>query len=628
MLPSSQVREVTIRDYLVIVQRRIWIIAMVFFAITAFAAWRSFRQTPVFQTSAKVVIETTSPQISPLPEMYPTKITDKQYIRTQQNIIKSRALAEKTMNYLVSIGDNTFVDSADPAGAFMAGIAVGAVEGTQIIEISYRDIDPLKATKYANALAQNFIEQDIERKLSGVISAENWLESGIRELQEKLKQSEERLIDYIRVNEIVSVPDIERERQSVLEGLRQQKVDLENNIAEASKRYKEKHPKMISLRTRLQAVEQSVKQETKNLFSLNEKLVEYKNLKRDVESNRALYESLLRKAKETEVSKELLTTDLRILDLAQVPSSPVSPNRQRDVTTGAMWGLVLGMGVAFFIEFLDSTLKNAEDVETYLRLPFLGYVASLRSEKDEVKGLKDFDLISQKIPHSRIAESYRSIRTSIIFSAPEDRPLKTILITSSLPREGKTFISTNLGIVFAHTNEPIIVIESDMRKPRISNIFGMKNDIGLSSFLTGKASLEEVIKPTSVPSLSVIVSGPIPPNPTELLTSAKIQQFFDELKSRFSRIIIDSPPVLYVADTALLANIVDGVIHVVRAGKTNINHIIRARQKLTEAKAKVVGIILNDLDVKREDSYYYYHYYYYSRDKDKRRVSSSHTKHA
>ena len=628
MLPSSQVREVTIKDYMIIIQRRIWIITGVFIAVTLFSAWRSFKITPVYKATAKVLVEKTSPKVSPLEEIYPTKLLNKEFIRTQLNIIKSRNLAERTVKYLAASGNTHFINSSDPAGAFMSGVGAQAVEGTQIMQIHYEGTDPLMITEFVNALAKNYLQEDIERKLTAIISAEEWLEGGLKELDAKLQKSENELIEYIRQNEIVSVPDIEQKTQTLLENLKSQKVNVENDIAEATKRYKEKHPKMISLRTKLEAIEEGIERETRNLITLNEKMVQYKNLKREVESNRTLYESLLKKAKETEVSKELMDTDLRILDYAQVPSSPIRPNRRQDLATGAMWGLVLGVGLAFLIEYLDSTLKNAEDVESYLRLPFLGYVASLASERDEVKGLENIDLISQKIPHSRIAESYRSIRTSIIFSSPEDRPLKTVLITSSLPQEGKTFVSINLGIVFAHTNEPIILIESDMRKPRISRAFGMPNEVGLSSYLAGKADINEVIKSTTIPNLSLISSGPIPPNPTELLTSAKTQQLLNELKSKFTRIIIDSPPILYVTDTSILANIADGVIQIVRAGKTNINHVLRSKQRLTEAKAKIIGIILNDLDVKKEDSYYYYHYYYYSHDKGKRSSSDHKQKHA
>lgn len=225
--------------------------------------------------------------------------------------------------------------------------------------------------------------------------------------------------------------------------------------------------------------------------------------------------------------------------------------------------------------------------------------------------------MSYQKPHSNVAEAFRSIRTSVIFSSPEDRPLKTILITSTSPEEGKTSMAINLATAFSQANERVLILEADMRKPKMADTFDVKNrGQGLSSFLAGTSSLEAVIMPTPISNLSLICSGPKPPNPAELLTSDKMRKLLDDLKTRFDRVILDSPPVLVVTDTAILANIVDGVIDVIRSGRTNLDPILRAKQRLLEAKARIIGIILNNIDVKREDYYYYYHYYY-AEDKEK-----------
>jgi capsular exopolysaccharide synthesis family protein len=296
-----------------------------------------------------------------------------------------------------------------------------------------------------------------------------------------------------------------------------------------------------------------------------------------------------------------------VIDYADVPKKPFSPNRPKDVTTGVLLGLFLGSGLAIFLEYLDSTVKNADDIELFVRLPFLGYVPS---GKLEVKAKSDIDLIVYKMPQSRIAEAYRSIRTSIMFSAPEDRPLKTILVTSAAPQEGKTIVAVNLAISFARANEKVLLIDADMRRSRIHQILGLDRRVGLSSFLTGTATLEAVIRQTFIPNMFFISSGPVPPNPAELLTSARIRALLEELRTKFDRIIIDSPPVATVTDTSILANMVDGVIDVIRAGFVNIDIILRGRQRLLEAKSRIIGVILNNVDIKREDTYYYYHYYY------------------
>jgi capsular exopolysaccharide synthesis family protein len=220
------------------------------------------------------------------------------------------------------------------------------------------------------------------------------------------------------------------------------------------------------------------------------------------------------------------------------------------------------------------------------------------------------DLICHQNPGVRIAEAFRSIRTSVIFSSPEDRPLKTVLVTSTIPQEGKSSISVNLATVFAQKNEQAIIVEADMRKHRLAATFGLDNKEGLSSFLAGTAGLEQIIKKTAVPNLSLIPAGPVPPNPAELLTSTKTKLLLEELNKKFDRIIIDSPPVLTVADTSILANVADGVIQVIRAGFVNLEAVLRTKQRLTEAKARIIGVILNNVEIKKEDSYYYYHYYY------------------
>ena len=613
MLPSAQLREVTIRDYLVVLKRRGIVILACFLVIASWSAFKSFKKIRLYRTAAKILVEKFSPNVTYIQQVYSPVFGDRDYMQSQINILTSRTLARKAVDKLAAGGDNTFSNAPDPEGAFLGGVSVSIIQGTQIISVGYISADPVKAAKYANVLADTFIQYDIEKKKAFTKSASGWLDTQLTEIKEKLQKSELALNQYLQKNEIVSVPNIEQKSQAIIEGLKQQKVTIENEISELSKRYKPKHPKIMTLNSRLDAVNKSINDETQKFLVLNEKMIEYNLLKREVDSNQYLYNSLLVRTKETEVSKQLENTLLQIIDVANIPVAPFSPNRKRDVGVGILLGLAVGVAIAFVLEYMDSTVKTAEDVEMYVRLPFLGYIPS---SKQEAKVGKDVDLASHKVPHSRIAEAYRSIRASIIFSSPEDRPLKTILITSASPQEGKSTVSINLATVFANSNEKVLLVEADMRKPRVSDSFGLPNKEGLSSFLTGVSTLETAMQATSVPNLSLMPSGPKPPNPAELLTSSKTRTLLEELRKRYDRIIIDSPPVITVTDTAILANIVDGVIDVVRANFLNIELILRGRQRLYEAKSKIIGVILNNVNVKKEDSYYYYHYYY-ADDKDK-----------
>jgi capsular exopolysaccharide synthesis family protein len=509
--------------------------------------------------------------------------------------------------------DNTFAGMKEPEGGFLSGVRVGIIQGTNLVNVGYIGRNAVQAAKFANALVEVYIKQDINKRAEANRYATGWLETQLSELRKKLETSEIALNEFMKKEEAVFVPDAEQRAHAAMEKMKQEKIEIENQIVEASKRYKSKHPKMIALKTRLEAIRDSIDEETKKLLEMNTKMIEYNVLKREVDSNKNLYESLLRRTKETEVSKDLETTNIQVVDLADVPKAPFSPNRKRDITTGVTTGLLIGVIFAFIMEYLDSTVKTADDIEMYVRLPFLGYVPSARRE---AKTEQEIDLIAHNSPRSRITEAYRSVRTSIIFSSPEDKPLKNILVTSTSPQEGKTTVSINLSIVFAHAGEKTVLVECDLRKPRIARSLRMENDVGVSSYLTGNKELEGVIKSTFVPNLFLIPSGPKPPNPSELLVSAKTQKLLEELSRKFDRIIIDSPPTFSVADSVILANKVDGVIDVIRSGFLNIDIILRGRQRLSEAKARILGVVLNNVDVKREDSYYYYHYYY-SEEKEK-----------
>lgn len=576
---------------------------------------KTLKKIALYEATAKILVEKSLPDIAPIQQVYaPPGWVDKEYLQSQISIMTSRSLAKKVVESLIASGDETFKGMEAPEGAFLGGARVNIVSGTQLIDVSYVSTDPIKAAKFANALAEGYIKEDVEIRVDASKYATGWLQIQLTELKKKLVDSEANLNDYIQKNEIVTLADIERKTESILESLKGDKVRIENELIELSKRYKSKHPKMLNANTRLGAVNKSIDEETSKLLELNTKTIQYNALKREVESDKSLYEALLKRIKETEVSKQLETTNIRIIDLAEVPGGPFSPNRKQDVSRGIMLGFFLGVVLAFILEYLDSTVKTAEDIETYVRLPFLGYVPSARREAQTVK---DVDLLSHKMPSSRIAEAYRSIRSSIIFSSPEDKPLKTILITSASPQEGKTTITINLGTIFAHANEKILLLEADMRRCRIGSSLGVDNKDGLSSFLAGAATLDVVIKHTPIPNLFLLPAGPRPPNPAELLSSAKSHQLLGELKTRFDRIIIDAPPVLTVTDAAILANMVDGVVYVIRAGFRNIEAILSCRQRLNEAKAKIIGVILNNVNIKKEDSYYYYHYYY-AQEKEKK----------
>lgn len=618
MFPNPQAHEVTIKDYIKIIQKRLWVVFSAFFIVVISVTVFTLRMTPLYRATTSIIIEKAPPKVVSIEEVYQSGGIEKEYYQTQYKLLSSRMLAKRVVDELGLARDAEFSKTKDPVSAVLKGLDIEPVRESQMVNISFDSEDAIKAAKIANTFARLYIQQDLETKKNASQYAVGWLDEQLLAMKKKLETAEINLNEYIQENKIVSLPTLQEESQGLLETLKRDQARIETDIREESQRYKGKHPKMITLNSELASTKEKIKTETERLLELNEKMIQYNVLKREVESNRQLYESLLKRAKETSVSEELQTSRIRIVDPAEVPGAPFKPKKGQNFILSCIMGFILGVAIAFFLEYLDSTVKNAEDVELYIKLPFLGYVPSAQKE---ARSDKEMDLICYQKPAIRIAEAFRSIRTSIIFSSPEDRPLKTILLTSTIPQEGKSSVSVNLATVFAQKNEQVVLVEADMRKHRLAQSFGLENKDGLSSFLAGASEMEKIINKTIIPNLCFIPSGPVPPNPAELLTSGKLKGLLEELKKRFDRIIIDSPPILTVADTSILSNIADGVIQVIRAGFVNMDAAVRTKQMLMEAKARIIGVILNNVAIKKEDSYYYYHYYY-AEDK-KKKVSPS-----
>jgi capsular exopolysaccharide synthesis family protein len=497
--------------------------------------------------------------------------------------------------------------SVDPARRLLSMVKISPARQGQgnIATIAVKGRDPLKITTIANSWVREFIYQDTERKVGTAKYGISFLENQLTDTLKKLHEAEKDLNAFIKNNQIVTIPDIETKTEALLENLKAQKAQLEKEIAQAAQVYKEKHPKMISLTTQLKAVEDKLKEETDTRIGLQEKMSEYKILKRKSETYESLYQDFLERAKELDVSKELTLSNIRVLDKAEEPRSPIRPRPGTDIPLAFIMSLALGAGVVLFLEKIDSTLKTSDDVEFFVKLPFLGYVPSA---KVDLKKQKNINLVSHLDPRSRTAESFRNLKVSLLFSLSQGKPLKTVVITSSIPAEGKSFVSINTAIVFAQAQEPTLLIDADMRKGNLHQNFDVKPKNGLTTLLAGLCSAQEAIAATSIPNLSILCAGPYSPNPTELLSSERLPALLRELENKFKRIIIDSTPVLNVSEALIIADKCDGLVFVVRSAHTALRYILEAK-KIIDKRVKIIGAVLNDTDM-GQDRYYYYHYYY------------------
>jgi succinoglycan biosynthesis transport protein ExoP len=394
----------------------------------------------------------------------------------------------------------------------------------------------------------------------------------------------------------------------------------------------------------------SAVQEQENVVTtMNQQIIQYNILKREVESNKALYEGLLTRLGEASVSAGLRASNIRVIDEAEVPRSPVKPQRSLNMALGLLVGLTTGVGLAFFQDYMDSSIKTPDDITKHLKLPILGTVPKIESlnakrgygygkygsgygygyfkkkpkegETQQVEQKKTIEMAPFNSPSSVIAEAYRSIRTSLLL-ASADRPPRVVLVTSALPSEGKTSTAVNTAIALTQTGARVVLIDADMRKPRLHRVLQVQNTIGLSGVLTGTCDLKQAITETAVPNLFVIPCGVMPPNPAELILSSRLKTMVQTLASHFDFVVMDSPPLSNVSDGRILASSCDAAILVIKALSTSRFMANRAAEYLHDAKIQIAGVVLNDLDLRlrtggystyhsKSYSYYYSHYQYY-----------------
>jgi len=363
------------------------------------------------------------------------------------------------------------------------------------------------------------------------------------------------------------------------------------------------------------ATENSFKAELERLkleaYDLGPKSIEYNRLKREHESDEQHFNLVLGRLRDTQLTEKNEQINIREHEHAR-GARLVSPRIKLNLALAAMLSLLLGVGLALLLDYMDRTVKTSDDVEQAAGSPVLGMIPILDDvpRDDDVDALRARDLYVFTHPKSRAAECCRSIRTNLLFSSA-DRSLKTLTVASANPREGKTTSVIYMGTIMAQSGQRVLLVDTDMRRPRLHKSMGVPRGVGLSNLMLGEASMDDVIKTSEIPNLYVLPCGPTPPNPAELLLSHKFQQVLEGLGERFDRILLDSPPLQAVTDAAVLARRSDGVIIVVQAGKTMRDDLQRSVKQLRDVNAHLIGVILNDLDISdRQYGYYYYAYGY------------------
>jgi capsular exopolysaccharide synthesis family protein len=423
---------------------------------------------------------------------------------------------------------------------------------------------------------------------------------------------------------------------AAVESINKQILQTEQNISELSKKFGAKHPAMITAIDELKGLKGKKSEEIhkavqtiKNRYllaksnednlralldqtkseaaNLSEKHIQLGILKREVEANRNLYDSLVSKLKEKGITEENQTVDVWVIEEADLPKIPAKPNKKRNVLLALVLGLFGGVGLAFFLEYLDNTVKSPEDIEERFDIPVIGTISFLKNPKETI-----VDNVL-KSSASMLSESFKSLRTSILLSSA-DNPPKSLLVTSMSPGEGKSSICACLAATIAKTGKKTLLIDADMRRPVQHKNFNLENVSGLSAFLAGITTADMVQK-GPVENLSIIASGPVPPNPSELLSSERMGKMIRELSKVYDMILIDSPPVLSVSDPLIISKNVQSVIVVTWAGSTTYDVLQKGLKLFKEISAHLVGVVLNRFDAKKSGYYYGYGDYYYSSSK-------------
>jgi capsular exopolysaccharide synthesis family protein len=756
--------EVHLLDYWRAVRKRLWLVTGMVVLVTMLSILYVARKPDIYQASARVQVnlENNAELVGKSPYVFgPTN--DPVYFNTQLQILVSPGLMRRvvktldlehnpnffkgnstqkrttwqTLKRMVGFGAadkpdstaqpknelqlNTVVAAATAredlaeakrlapyVGAILAGLKVdpvketrGLYKETRLIDISFTHTDPEVASKVANAIAETYLYNNLEKKSETNATTGDFLQKRIAELQQQNRSDEERLVNYAKSHQIISLDanqntvverlaslnrqlvDAEKERidaeskytsakgpgkagslvdadekrvgdlEAKLAELQQKRTQLLVEATEEAPEVKELDPQIRELQSQIkdlrrqktttlltnletkyretlgreQALRKSFEQQRGQTLTQNEAAINYRIIQQEIETNKTLLDNLLQRSKENDVIMASKPNNVSIIDYALAPDSPVGPNRTRTVLAAMFLSLGLGVGLALLLEYLDDSLHSTEDVERLLNLPALAVIPSIggignRRRLAAPGALQNRnghanspELMINVDGQSPLAESYRQLRTSVLLSTAGRAP-KSLLVTSSLPSEGKTTTAVNTAISLAQTGANVVLVDADMRRPRLRSIFGLSDRSGLSSILSRDVTEAEMLAMVSkdeVTGLSVLTSGPIPPNPAELLGSDQMRRLMSVLQCEFTHIVVDSPPISSFTDGVLISSMVDGVLLVVQGGKSSRHLVRRSRQQLQDVGAKIFGVVLNKVNPHSQDYYYYYKHYYGTR---------------
>jgi len=678
------------RAYWEVVVSRGWVIAAVTAASFLGAALYTFRAVPLYRGSTRILIEQSLPRVLESQDVY--QLGDPyDFYQTQYRLLESRRIAGRVVERLGLWEDAGLKASADPVAAFMGRVRIQPVQNSRLVDIEVDHPDPAKAAAWADAIAAEYIADTLERRQKSERDALAELTKEVEPLRKRLEERERAVQAFREERGLVSI----NERQSLLErrleelssaatAAEKERRDLEATIERVSgllksedpaalfalpriqssplgqkiqedqvrlqqeredltKTYKERHPKLLAIDSKLAGLAASLRREAERIVEgtrsayeearareqkgrdaldeakaekvlFDRDLIALNQLQREAEATRTLYENLLKRIQETKVTSSMELTNVTVVDKAQVPDAPVSPRRMLNLMLGLLGGLAAGVAAAFLVEQVDNSVDSPEKLERVLGATLLGVVPRVgMNGAAEGEGRKGRDagggaagagdgvspeLVCFRDARSQASEAYRAIRTAVQFAGSAGRPVRALAIVSTVPREGKTMTAVNLAVTMAQAGHRVLTIDADLRKPRLHKVLCPGHpapDRGLSNVLIGEASLQDVARETPIPGLWCIPAGPIPPNPSELLGSPRMAELLRSALEGFDRVVVDSPPVGAVTDACVIAPHLDGVVQVVGFGTTTRHDARMGKDRLVSLGARYLGAILNNV---------------------------------
>lgn len=605
----NQLQEWQLDDYLRVLVLHAKLIISLTLLLGCYGAFRTLQKPNIYQASARLIIETQAPQVVKFQEIGAASPMDRSFLQTEYQVMVSRAVLSRVVEDLHLSSFPPFSRSKNPAGTLASMVYVDPVRSTKLVDIRVTGTKPELIARIANGVVDAYAKINLERRRELTTGGAEWLREEVDKMETRMKDAQLKLQDF---REQHGTLDLGEDRQSnTLQRIQALNVSLnktrEQRI-EAQIKYREKHPSLQELLNKEKELQLALFDAEQQALELSRLSIQFNTLVREAKTSESIYNILLTRLKELSVQEGVQSNNVQVVDYALVPRRPIGPDRTRDTAMPAVFGLLLGCGIALLRELLTKTVRTRQDFELLLEIPFLGHIPQFALPRGRGKTAR----FLIKDPHSPAIENIRSIRTTLEFILPSS-PSHVMLITSALPEEGKSTISSNLAVALTELGRKVLLLDADMRRPSLHKYLNLNLEPGLSTYLREESDWPELLQPVpGIEGLSVISAGMTPEQPTDALSSPRMQAMLQVCREQYQYILIDSPPMLVAADSAVLATVADGVIYVVRANRTHSEAVLTGKQRLIDVGAKLIGGVLNGarLELERGYRYYYSNRYY------------------